>query len=361
MAEVSTLPKSSTGSKGRSNWLIRLRSWEYWPFFVVYFPIFLYWAWLSLRSRSFFFFTASNPGIEFGGMRGESKIALYERVPKEVQPITLYLEPSAKEDEVLDKTSAAGIRFPLIVKPNIGERGTLVEKIDDAKALLRYHKAMHVPYLVQEYIDWTHELGLFYFRYPGEKKGQISSIVYKDLLSVTGDGEHTLAALIAKNDRAKLQEAVMRQRFANRWEEVLPFGESLLLMPIGNHCRGTTFLNGNAWIDEQLTGVFDRLSDQIEGFYFGRFDLRCASIEALREGRDFKIMELNGAGAEPGHIYQPGYSLWQAWKDIIYHLDHLCSISIANHKRGVRYYGFFESFRFMRQIRAYYRKMEGRA
>lgn len=360
MATVSTLSKPKAAPR-RSTWLIKLRSWEYWPFFIVYFPIFLYWAWLSLRARSFFFFTAANPTIEFGGMRGESKIGLYHLVPKEVQPITRYQEPGKDPQALLDDIAAAGITYPLIVKPDVGERGTLVEKIDDQQALLHYHSHMRVPYLVQEYIDWTVELGLFYFRYPGQKTGTISSIVYKDLLSITGDGEHTLGQLLQQNDRASLQEAVMRERFAQHWDDVLPFGESLLLMPIGNHCRGTAFLNGADWINDSLREVFDKLSDQIDGFHFGRFDLRCESIEALSEGRNFKILELNGAGAEPGHIYQPGYSLWQAWKDIIYHLDQLCNISIANHKRGVPYYSFGQGIRFIRQINAYYRKMEGKA
>lgn len=47
----------------RAGWFIRLTHWEYWPFSVVYAPLYPYWLLLVLRSRSFFFFNTSNPGI----------------------------------------------------------------------------------------------------------------------------------------------------------------------------------------------------------------------------------------------------------------------------------------------------------
>ena len=45
---------------------IRLTSWEYWPFGIVQAPIFIYWLWLSIKARTPFFFSASNPGIQIG-------------------------------------------------------------------------------------------------------------------------------------------------------------------------------------------------------------------------------------------------------------------------------------------------------
>ncbi|MGC3942925.1 MAG: hypothetical protein QM762_00040 [Chryseolinea sp.] len=65
----------------RSNFFIKLKSWEYWPFGIVQFPLFIYFAWLSLRARSIVFFSASNPGITMGGMFGESKYDVIRKVP----------------------------------------------------------------------------------------------------------------------------------------------------------------------------------------------------------------------------------------------------------------------------------------
>jgi len=56
--------------------LTKITHWEYWPFELVYFPVVLYYFWLSIRARSFFFFSASNPSIETGGMLGESKFGI---------------------------------------------------------------------------------------------------------------------------------------------------------------------------------------------------------------------------------------------------------------------------------------------
>jgi hypothetical protein len=63
------------------NFWTRLTNWEYWPFSVIYFPVFFYWLWLSVKARSLFFFSAANPSIESGGMLGESKYRILKNVP----------------------------------------------------------------------------------------------------------------------------------------------------------------------------------------------------------------------------------------------------------------------------------------
>ena len=71
---------------------IRLFNWEYWPFNVVYGPLFLYWFFLSLRARSFFFFNTSNPTIKNGGFLMESKKEVYDLIPFEYYPATLFFK-----------------------------------------------------------------------------------------------------------------------------------------------------------------------------------------------------------------------------------------------------------------------------
>ncbi len=119
-------------------------------------------------------------------------------------------------------------------------------------------------------------------------------------------------------------------------DTILPKGKQLELVSIGNHCLGTAFLDANHLINNQLHDVFDSISKQIDGFYFGRYDLRAGSIEDLYAG-NFKVMELNGCGAEPAHIYQPGSSLFAAWKVLFTHWKTLYLISRQNHKKGVPY------------------------
>lgn len=51
-------------------------------------------------------------------------------------------------------------------------------------------------------------------------------------------------------------------------------------------------------------------------------------------------MELNGCGAEPGHIYNPGFSLWKAMRILFMHWKNIFLISMQNHKRGVAFTKF---------------------
>jgi hypothetical protein len=136
-------------------------------------------------------------------------------------------------------------------------------------------------------------------------------------------------------------------------------GEKRLLVPYGNHSRGAMFLNAEAEIDDALISVFDEVSKSIPGFYYGRSDIRCRSMELLKQNKDWKIMELNGAGAEPAHIYQPGFSFFKAQKIIFQHFRMMSNISAYNHSRGAAYMSYSE-FKALRKLeRAYKQKLLG--
>ena len=110
-------------------------------------------------------------------------------------------------------------------------------------------------------------------------------------------------------------------------------------------------MNGNHLITEKLSSSFDRISKQVNGFYFGRYDLRCASLQDLANG-NVKIVELNGCGAEPAHIYHPGSSLWKAIGVLITHWKNMYRISAENHKRGVPYLSLKEGREIYRKFKA---------
>lgn len=331
----------------------KISRWEFWPFSVFYFPVMFYWAWLSLRARSFFFFTASNPTIEFGGMLGESKDKIFKLIPNQYIPKTYLLDCAVDQASFLERLQIEGLDFPFILKPDIGERGWMVELIKDQEELSDYLARIKVDFLVQEYVPYEVELGVFYYRYPNCDHGTVSSIVLKDMLSVIGDGRRNIEALMDDDVRAKMHIENLKRKNPELLAEVPSRGEKVELNSIGNHCLGTTFLNGNHLINDRLIQLFDKVSNQIDGFYFGRYDLRCKSIEDLYNGKHFKILELNGAGAEPAHIYHPGFSLIQAYKDIIHHLKVLADISILNRKKGNPYYSFQEGIKEIIKIKKY--------
>ena len=328
----------------RSNFLIKLRSWEYWPFGIVQAPFFVYWLWLSLKARSLFFFSASNPSIFSGGMMGESKFDVLKLVPKQFQPQSILVKFPSQAEDLLSRIQQSSLTFPLIFKPDLGERGWMVRKINNEEEVKKYLTEINTDFLIQEFIDLPLEFGVFYVRKPSDETGKIVSITSKEMLSVVGDGKSPMGELIRKNDRAKLQVQRLSTIFASQWNDIIPEGKIIELNSIGNHCLGTKFLNGNSLITDRMTESFDNLSKQISGFYFGRFDLRCASLKDLEQG-NIMIMELNGCGAEPAHIYQPGFSLWNALKVMRNHWRTLYEVSVENHKRGVTYLTFSEARR----------------
>ena len=354
---IETTEQEADPNATNKNWLhifwTKLTHWEYWPFSVFYFPIVFYWVWLCIRARSFFFFTASNPTIEFGGMLGESKDKIFDLIPDQYIPKTIKVGHSISINEITKMMKDHQLTYPLIFKPDIGERGWMVELIKNEADASSYLARIKVAFLIQEYIPYDIELGIFYYRYPDRPRGTISSIVMKDMLSVIGNGTDTVAALMNNDVRSKMHLDSMQQRSPDLLKTTPALGERVEINSIGNHSLGTKFLNGNHLINEHLIKTFNHVSSQIEGFYFGRYDLRCASLEDLYQGKNFKIRELNGAGSEPAHIYHPGFSLWQAYKDIIHHLEVLADISIQNKKDGHQYMPFTQGIREIMKIRKY--------
>jgi hypothetical protein len=334
----------------RSNFFIKLRSWEYWPFGIIQAPLFLYCPWLMLKARSVFFFSASNPGILMGGMFGESKFDVQEKIPAEVKVRTILMKIPCTSGDVMERMAGGGFSFPLIFKPELGERGWMVRRINGEDDIVRYLAEIKINFLIQEFIGLPLEFGVFYERHPGQPEGRVTSIVRKEMLSVTGDGKRSLRDLILDHDRAKLQWPVLQPAYRGHLQEIVDAEKKIELISIGNHCLGTKFLNGNHLITEELSRSFDRISKQIGGFYFGRFDLRTASVTDLEKGK-VMVMELNGCGAEPAHIYDPRFSLWQAIAVLFRHWRTIYQISAENHANGTPYISFREGSSIFRRFR----------
>jgi hypothetical protein len=307
-------------------------------------PVFVMWMWYALRERSLFYFSASNPSILTGGMMGESKFEVLSLVPDSVKPKTILIKLPATKEQVLRAIETNGLSLPVIFKPDMGERGWMVRKIKNAADIDQYLSEIKIDFIVQEFVNLPLEYGVFYVRFPSQPNGFVNSITGKDFLSVTGDGSKTLQQLILDKDRVKIQWETLKEVYATQLNDVIPQGKKIELVSIGNHCLGTTFINCNHLITEKLSASFDTISKQIDGFYFGRFDLRCASEADLETG-NIKIMELNGCGAEPAHIYHPGSSLIKGIGTIITHWKNLYRVSKENHKRGVPYLSFAEGKR----------------
>lgn len=334
---------------------IKLFNWEYWPFNAVYAPIMFYWFWLSLKSRSFFFFSTANPSIENGGFALESKAAIYDLIPKKYSPRTLLFKTGTALSLIKEQITVHQFSFPMIAKPDIGGRGVQVKLVHNERELADYIKQIRVDFLLQAYVDYKNEVGLFYYRIPGEMKGHISGIVGKEFLTVTGDGRSTIKELLIREPRHLLQLDVLTSTYGLKYlEHILSEGESQTMVPYGNHARGAKFIDLSYLITDELTQHIDRVCRQIPGFYFGRMDIMYHNWEEFCAGKNFSIIELNGAGSEPTHIYDPSHSIFFAWKEIIRHWKLLYRISkLNNEHKGLKYMSYEEGTTMLRDNNRY--------
>lgn len=276
--------------------------------------------------------------MPFGGLVADGKWETLKQLPQHLIPKTIFIKAGERTD-LENLVSVSNLDYPIIIKPDIGERGKGVQIIRDSEELKTLKIDGTSDYLIQKFEDLPLEFGVFYSRHPDEEVGMISSICSKEFPELEGDGKSTILELILKNERTRLNYKKVIPRFAECLNDVPSDGEKLRSVELGNHVLGSTFRDANHLIEQQLTTVFDQLSKQIDGFHFGRFDLRAESIEALREGR-FKVIEVNGTNAEPIHIYDPDMPLLRAYSSVRWHWNRLYRISKANHVNGAQ----FESF-----------------
>lgn len=335
----------------------KLTHWEYWPMPVVYFPIFFQWLWYAARCKTVFFFNTANPSIKNGGFFMESKMNIYALIPPEFYPKTHLITSGMNAQKLLQTFAQLNFSYPLMVKPDIGLRGSAVQKIESEKQLLHYHSRASFDYLLQDLIPFENEIGVFYVRFPNESKGRITGIVAKELLTVTGDGILNIEQLLQKDPRHQMQQKAIAHEHGTALKTVLPQGEKRKLVPYGNHIRGAKFTDASHQISAQLNEVIDGLCTQIPDFYFGRLDIMFQSWEELEAGVNFQIVELNGSASEPTHIYDPKHSIFFGWRELSRHVGYMFQISQLNHQRGWPYLTFSEGIKQYQMHRAHNRQI----
>lgn len=316
-------------NKLRLIWLKTSR-FEFWPVYVFYAPFIFYWLWLSLRARDPFFLLKVNPGIPFGGAFGACKQCTLSQLPEHWTPKSLYFKKDTSLFDVFVSLEKSGINYPFIVKPDAGERGKGVEYIRSPYELEAYLLNQQQDLIIQEFIDYPLEFGVFFYRDPKTMQARISSITGKELLKVTGDGIHSLRELANANPRAQMHLNGLSIKHGAGFEQIPACGKEIILENIGNHCRGTIFRNNNHLINEKVVALFERIASNIEGFEYGRFDLKAESAKSLESGNGLKILEVNGVNSEPAHIYDPNYRLNRAWADVKRQFDLMYRISKKN-------------------------------
>ncbi|MEP6583289.1 MAG: hypothetical protein ABJA90_03440 [Ginsengibacter sp.] len=338
-----------------SDYLYRITHWETWHYLVKYIPLSPAWLWYCMKSGSLWFFTPSNPTLTFGGFEGESKNEMYLQLPPGSYPKSIFISHSLSFMKVEMHVKEGGFIFPLAVKPDIGMMGFMFRKIENIQQLQKYHSAMSTDYIVQKLIDFPYEVSVFYYRYPNQSTGHITGFLKKEFLEVTGDGESTLLKLILNYSRVRFRVEEMKLKHGKRLNDIISKGENYRLSYALNLSRGGKLVSLAHEKDSRLLKVFDEISNYSKHFYYGRYDIKCLSIEDLKAGKNFSILEYNGSGAEPHHIYGDGNNLIQAYGIVLHHWKVLYAISKLNHKNGQRYWKYRRGLTFLRKAKQHFR------
>lgn len=341
--------------------LFKIKNWEYWPSYLFYLPNIPYAAYLAIRAKSFVFFSATNPAIKHSGNGSESKFSTIQLIPEEFRPVSILINPNNSIEDSLKDIEKNKLQFPLIMKPDIGFRGLLVKRIKTKNDLITYlkkHRKLHL--IAQEYINYENECGILYHRIPTNSKGEITSITLKKYLTITGNGTSTLKELIQKHKRANLYLPLLKELHYKNFDVVLKNNEKKVLSVIGNHSKGTQFINGNHLITPELEFAVDQLFQQIPNWFYGRLDLKYNSIEELIQLKNFKIIEINGIISEPTHIYDPTNSTYfNALKDIRKHWKIVFKIATLNHhKNSIAYDSVKDFLGSLLQLRKYIQQIK---
>jgi membrane protein DedA with SNARE-associated domain len=334
-AAASRLWKKTVRRAGR-----RSLHFEFWPSWIFYAPVALFYAWLGVRYRGLNLPAAANPGMPAGGLVGESKfdtLRLLGLVAPAHTAATWVLAPQdppsrfATLREIIERNR---VELPFILKPDIGQRGSGVKLIRSLDAAADYLAHVDAPVLLQRYAPGPLEAGVFYYRLPDEPHGHILAITRKIFPTIEGDGERTVEDLILAGPRSAIIAGTYLRRFEKERRRVLKYGEALKLVEAGNHAQGCIFCDGKDLATPELLAAFDRISRSLPGFFIGRYDVRYASDDDLRAGRNFTIVELNGAGSEATSIYDARMSPGDAYRMLYKQWELVFRIGAMNRASG---------------------------
>jgi hypothetical protein len=351
LAQAPLAPQASR----RQQWAIRLerlRRWEFWPSWLYYGPIVVWILWLGLRHRNPMAFTAANPALEAGGMVGERKHQALQPLQDNAPDLAarfILTRAGHLDDRCAHALAfAAQEGFPVVLKPDVGQRGRGVYIARDAAAVRDYLTRFDGDVIVQRYIPGE-EFGVFVARMPGEREVTMVSIVHKTFPSVRGDGVRSLRALILDDPRARLISGLLFAQWAAELDRIPGAGKPVKLVEIGAHCRGSLFLDARELATPQLAATLQRLLDAVPGYAFGRMDLRVPSAAHLQRGDGLQVLELNGVSAESAHIYHPDTPLVEGYRAMFHQWSLAFDIGAAYARQGVPVTGPLQLLRRFRE------------
>ncbi len=305
-------------------------------------PMVAQWLWLGLKYRSVTLPSSANPRITAGGLVGEGKLEYFALMGPVARAATadhvgVRITDDTCVDDVIDAMRGAGLDFPVVVKPDLGWCGFGVRRIDDAVALAdyvaRYPEGETV--VLQRYLPQPGEAGLFYMRHRNDACGSIIGILLRHYPSVTGNGRDTVATLVSRDPRLQRTLRDVQHDCAYDAERVPAIGEQVRLSTIASTRVGGLYEDATDALTPALLERVEAIARDMPELHVARFDVRYATLDALQRG-EFTIMEVNGAGSEAVHAWDPKYSIAQVYRIVFAKQRRLFAIADANRRAGHR-------------------------
>ena len=324
----------------------RFSFFEFWPTWLMYIPVVCQWLALALKYRSLTLPLIANPKLPLSGMVGVPKSQLLSQAQGELQQqilpwFTVIRTEDALEVQVgnLEQVlKTHHIQYPFVGKPDIGCRGAGVKLIKNRMELVQcLHKyPVGAAMMIQRLSDYEPEAGIFYVRHPDQPQGKIISMALKYMPYVIGDGQHTLAELIARDDRAGELQHLYQNRHQAHWHEIVPAGKPYRLIFSASHSKGAIFKDASHLITPELTRKLDALMHDIPDFHYGRLDVKFKNVDQLTTGTDLQIVEINTASSEPLHIWDSNTPFRAAVRSLLFQYRTLFELGHANRQQGHR-------------------------
>lgn len=312
-------------------------NWEKAPWLVQFFPLIVKFL-PELKYAK-----AVNPGLDgFSGFMGTSKQSIVDRLNKNYRPDHVFFEevPTYEElEQRFEQTHNKPISFPIICKPDIGERATGVIYIQNKAQLEEYLQNAEPNFHLEKFYDQK-EFALSWTRDPQTGEYRIWSVIEKQIPCIVGDGKtsfrellvHKIEELELAHDR---KEKILACYSREELDQILPEGEQKRIVKTASISYGTTFkkIEPTEMQTQQLRILVSQFIENPKGLYQGRFDLRAESFEELTEG-NAKIIELNGVGGMPMEIYESHLSVPEKYKLLFKYFSYILEIAKENVDAG---------------------------
>jgi hypothetical protein len=308
MSSAESQPSLRTGQD--QDVTIRINHFEFWPAWTIHFPMYLLGIFWGIRLGNLNFFPAVNSGMANGGLFNYSKYESMRDFAEKNVPKSIRSTPPHLAFSVLEKANQRQIFFPMILKPDIGERGRGVKLIANTHALENYlTRFQSESVIVQEFISKKEEYGVFVIKNPKTGTLQVTSVTQKIPLQVLGNGKDSVRTLVENHPRASRYPLEISPEL---WEIVPEKGLTYRLSMKGNHCKGAQFLDRSDLINPNVSAAFEKICQPLQGFHYGRLDVKVDAASDLENPTKITVLEVNGANSEPIHIYSPGNSYFKS-------------------------------------------------